>query len=122
MVEPETVIAWRRRASRDPQPTPPHVLGQPLWGAPGSSATWRALLKSHVREIVAADFFVVPTVRKQILLIFVFLILAHHRRRCNQSLEIDCPDARAVHPAEPRGVVEIEHLGSLHHHHDRAAA
>jgi len=48
------------------------------------SATWRAFLKNHISEIVAVDFFVVPTVRNQIL--FVFLILAHHRRRvlhCN---------------------------------------
>jgi putative transposase len=43
------------------------------------SATWRAFLKNHVREIVATDFFVVPTVRNQIL--FVFLVLAHERRR-----------------------------------------
>jgi putative transposase len=43
------------------------------------SATWRAFLKSHIRDIVATDFFVVPTVRNQIL--FVFLILAHERRR-----------------------------------------
>jgi putative transposase len=43
------------------------------------SATWRAFLKNHIREIVAADFLVVPTVRNQIL--FVFLVLAHERRR-----------------------------------------
>jgi putative transposase len=43
------------------------------------SATWRAFLKNHIREIVAIDFFVVPTVRNQVL--FVFLILAHERRR-----------------------------------------
>ncbi len=43
------------------------------------SATWRAFLKNHVRDIAAVDFFVVPTVRNQIL--FVFLVLAHHRRR-----------------------------------------
>ncbi|MCK4415307.1 MAG: integrase core domain-containing protein [Candidatus Eisenbacteria sp.] len=43
------------------------------------SATWRAFLKSHIRDIVAVDFFVVPTVRNRIL--FVFLILAHDRRR-----------------------------------------
>jgi len=43
------------------------------------SATWRAFLRNHVRDIVATDFFVVPTVRNQIL--FVFLILAHERRR-----------------------------------------
>jgi len=43
------------------------------------SQTWRAFLKNHVRDIVAVDFFVVPTVRNRIL--FVFLILAHERRR-----------------------------------------
>jgi len=43
------------------------------------SATWRAFLRNHIRDIVATDFFVVPTVRNQIL--FVFLVLAHERRR-----------------------------------------
>ncbi len=43
------------------------------------SATWRAFLKNHVKDIVAIDFFIVPTVRNQIL--FVSLVLAHHRRR-----------------------------------------
>ena len=43
------------------------------------SATWRTFLKNHIQDIVAVDFFVVPTVKNQIL--FVFLILAHHRRR-----------------------------------------
>ncbi|MFC1573178.1 integrase, partial [Candidatus Eisenbacteria bacterium] len=43
------------------------------------SPTWRAFLKNHVKDTVAIDFFVVPTVRNQIL--FVFLILAHERRR-----------------------------------------
>lgn len=43
------------------------------------SPAWRAFLKNHIREIVAVDFFVVPTVRNQVL--FVFLVLAHERRR-----------------------------------------
>jgi putative transposase len=43
------------------------------------SATWRAFLRNHIKDIVATDFFVVPTVRNQIL--FVFLVLAHERRR-----------------------------------------
>jgi transposase InsO family protein len=43
------------------------------------SPTWRAFLKNHVREIAAIDFFIVPTVRNQVLL--VFLVLAHERRR-----------------------------------------
>ncbi len=43
------------------------------------SQTWKSFLKNHVRDIVAVDFFIVPTVKNQIL--FVFLILAHERRR-----------------------------------------
>jgi transposase InsO family protein len=36
-------------------------------------------LNNHVKDLVSIDFFVVPTVRFKVL--FVFLILAHHRRR-----------------------------------------
>lgn len=46
-------------------------------GAP--SPTWRAFLNSHMMDLVSVDFFTVPTVRCQVL--FVFLVLAHHRRR-----------------------------------------
>lgn len=43
------------------------------------SPTWRAFLANHVKDLVSIDFFIVPTVRFEIL--FVFLVLAHHRRR-----------------------------------------
>ena len=43
------------------------------------SQTWKSFLKNHIADIVAVDFFIVPTVGNQIL--FVFLILAHERRR-----------------------------------------
>ena len=43
------------------------------------SPTWKAFLNTHVKDLVSIDFFVVPTVRFKVL--FVFLILAHHRRR-----------------------------------------
>jgi putative transposase len=43
------------------------------------SQSWKGFLKNHIADIVAVDFFIVPTVRNQIL--FVFLILAHERRR-----------------------------------------
>jgi putative transposase len=36
-------------------------------------------LKNHVQDLVALDFFVVPTVAHKVL--FVLLILAHERRR-----------------------------------------
>jgi putative transposase len=44
-----------------------------------SSPTWKTFLKTHVRDLVSLDFFVVPTVTHKVL--FVLLILAHHRRR-----------------------------------------
>jgi putative transposase len=138
------------------------------------SATWRAFLKNHIQDIVAVDFFVVPTVRNQIL--FVFLILAHQRRRVLHfnvtayptaewtaqqivgafpwdeaprfllrdrdgiygehfsrrvtgmgieevviAARMDCPDPREVHPIDRGRVVEIGHLGGLHHHYERIA-
>jgi putative transposase len=43
------------------------------------SQTWRTFLSNHVTQIMAADFFVVPTVTYRLL--FVLVILAHHRRR-----------------------------------------
>jgi hypothetical protein len=43
------------------------------------SPTWRTFLDSHLKQLVATDFFVVPTVNFRIL--FVFVVLAHHRRR-----------------------------------------
>ena len=43
------------------------------------SPTWRTLLANHARQIVAADFFVVPTATYRLL--FVLVILAHDRRR-----------------------------------------
>ena len=111
IVQPETVIAWRRRKFREHwrklirsgKPGRPPVAREvrdlirrmssanSLWGAPHivgelakigidvtkstvekymvrrrkpPSSTWRAFLKNHIKEIVAVDFFVVPTVRK----------------------------------------------------------
>src|SRR5215475_5681748 len=44
-----------------------------------SSPTWKAFLANHVQDLVSLDFFMVPTVRHTVL--FVLVILAHHRRR-----------------------------------------
>jgi len=43
------------------------------------SPTWRAFLANHVKDLVSVDFFVVPTVTFRVL--FVFVVLAHARRR-----------------------------------------
>ena len=43
------------------------------------SQTWRTFLQNHLQNLVSVDFFVVPTIRFQVL--YVFLVLAHERRR-----------------------------------------
>jgi transposase InsO family protein len=48
------------------------------------SQTWRTFLENHVSQLASIDFFAVPTIRLQVL--YVFLVLAHDRRRivhCN---------------------------------------
>ena len=126
IVQPETIIAWRRRKfreywtrrSRSGTPGRPAIprevrdlirritSANPLWGAPRvagelrkiridlakstverymvrhprpPSPTWRAFLRNHIEDIVAIDFFIVPTVQNRVL--FIFLVLAHERRR-----------------------------------------
>jgi transposase InsO family protein len=44
-----------------------------------STPTWMTFLRNHAPDMISIDFFVVPTVRFHIL--FVFLTLAHERRR-----------------------------------------
>jgi putative transposase len=60
-ISPTTVATYMRR--RQPPP----------------SQTWRTFLANHVTQLVATDFFVVPTVTCRLL--FVLVILAHDRRR-----------------------------------------
>jgi transposase InsO family protein len=43
------------------------------------SQTWRTFLENHIKTMVSIDFFTVPTIRFQVL--YVFLVLAHERRR-----------------------------------------
>ena len=43
------------------------------------SQTWKTFLENHVKTVVSIDFFTVPAIRFQVL--YVFLVLAHVRRR-----------------------------------------
>ena len=43
------------------------------------SQSWKTFLQNHLGEIVAIDFFKVPTIRLQVL--FVFLVIEHKRRK-----------------------------------------
>jgi len=55
------------------------------------SQTWRTFLDNHVKSMVSVDFFTVPTIRFQVL--YVFLVLAHDRRRILHLGVTACPTA-----------------------------
>ena len=55
------------------------------------SQTWKTFLANHVGQIMAADFFVVPTATCRLL--FVLVILAHERRRVVHIAVTDRPTA-----------------------------
>jgi putative transposase len=48
-------------------------------GCKPPAQTWRTFLENHAKQLVSIDFFTVPTIRFQVL--YVFLVLAHERRR-----------------------------------------
>ena len=55
------------------------------------SQTWRTFLGNHVKSMASVDFFTVPTIRFQVL--YVFLVLAHDRRRILHFGVTDHPTA-----------------------------
>jgi putative transposase len=59
--------------------------------APRPSPTWRAFLATHAREIIAVDFFLVPTLTFRLL--FVFIGLRHDRRELIYVNVTDHPTA-----------------------------
>jgi putative transposase len=59
--------------------------------SPRPSLTWRAFLAMHAREMVAVDFFLVPTLAFRLL--FVFVVLRHDRRELLHVNVTDHPTA-----------------------------
>jgi putative transposase len=55
------------------------------------SQTWRTFLTNHVSQLASVDFFTVPTIWFEIL--FVFVVLAHDRRRILHFNVTDHPTA-----------------------------
>jgi hypothetical protein len=55
-----------------------------LRGRKPPSQTWRTFLENDLSQIVSADFFTVPTIRFRVM--YVFLVLAHDRRRVSTSM------------------------------------
>jgi transposase InsO family protein len=56
------------------------------------SQSWRTFLDNHVHNLVSVDFFTVTTVTFRVL--FVFVVLAHDRRRVVHFNVTDSPSAR----------------------------
>jgi transposase InsO family protein len=56
------------------------------------SQTWRTFLDNHLRSLVSVDFLTVPTVTFKVL--FVFVVLAHERRRVLHINVTDTPTAQ----------------------------
>jgi len=55
------------------------------------SQTWRTFLQNHVLDLVSVDFFVVPTATFRLL--YVFVVLLHHRRKVVHFNVTDSPTA-----------------------------
>ncbi len=56
------------------------------------SPTWKAFLNNHIQDLVSIDFFTVPTTTFRVL--FVLVVLAHHRRRVIHFNVTEHPTAR----------------------------
>jgi hypothetical protein len=63
-------------------------MGRP---SPRPSPTWRAFLATHARDLVAVDFFLVPTLTYRLL--FAFVVLRHDRRELLHLNVTDHPTA-----------------------------
>jgi putative transposase len=69
--------------------------------SPRPYPTWRVFLTAHVRDIVAVDFFLVPTLTFRLL--FVFVVLRHERRELLHQRH-GSPYCGLDDPADDRGI------------------
>jgi putative transposase len=94
-INPEIIALVRTMAAANPLWGAPRIHGEllklgievaertvsrliPKRPAPPSQ-TWRTFLTNHVQDLISIDFLTVPTAQLRVL--FVLVILAHHRRR-----------------------------------------
>jgi transposase InsO family protein len=56
-----------------------------------TNQTWTTFLHNHTKDLIAVDFFTVPTATFRVL--YVFLVLAHERRKVLHFNVTDCPSA-----------------------------
>jgi putative transposase len=107
-VAPEVRALIRRMAQANPRWGAPRIHGELLkLGLAISQATvskylvrrrmppsqtWRTCLANHVGTLVSTDFFTVPTLLFKVL--FVFVVMAHHRRRVVHVNVTETPTAQ----------------------------
>ena len=75
------------------------------------SQTWRTFLENHVKQLVSLDRFVVPTACFRIL--YVFLVLAHERRRVVVFQRDRASDCRVDGGAADAGI-PLGHGAAVH--------
>ena len=66
------------------------------------SQSWRAFLANHVNELISIDFSTVPTATFRVL--FVLVVLAHHRRRVPHFNVTEHPDGLVDRAADNRNL------------------
>src|SRR2546427_10170032 len=95
------------------------------------SQVWRTFLKNHAKDLIALDFFTVPTATFRVLFVsrraHLLGILSkyvdyYNRTRTHLSLAKDAPESRSVQPPGQGRVVEVPRVGGLHHEYLRRAA
>ena len=110
------------------------------------SQTWRTFLENHTKQLVSMDFFTVPTIRFQVL--YVFLVLAQDRRHilhfnvtAHPTAEWTAQQRREAFPFDQLPgfllrdrdaifgndfamgpIVAVSQVGGLHHSYERRAA
>jgi hypothetical protein len=86
------------------------------------SQTWRTFLANHIGQVVAADFFVVPTATCRLLFVLVLYCAYYEQSRTHLSLNKDAPIPRPIAAPVDGRVVAIPQVGGLHHRYERQAA
>jgi len=82
------------------------------------SQNWKTFLHNHIGEIVSADFFTVPTLRRRVL--FVFVVLAHPRRKVLHFGVTEHPTAEWVGRQLLEAFGEVDAPRYLIHDRDRS--
>src|ERR1035441_2128400 len=74
-----------------PRHPPPDRPNESRQSALGGSQNWTTFLRNHLGSMVSVDFLIVPTLNFHLL--YVFIVLSHHRRRILHFNVVAAPSA-----------------------------